>query len=217
MKEENKGEVTWQTDYDIYGNLTNFVSDFGKEFIPFRQLGQYEDVETGLYYNRFRYYSPDSGLYLSQDPIGLFGGSKLYAYVNNPNSQVDIFGLTVTPGQVGSYGDLVKASDIGDDLELHHIPQDKLGHLPRTDGIAVVMPKSEHAQTRTYKSKGRVTAQIDQNRVFKDVLKDDLVDLRQIGGAKYDDSIKKIIKGYEDKGLIKKGDLSLKGIKASCK
>ncbi|WP_202807474.1 RHS repeat-associated core domain-containing protein [Gilliamella sp. wkB18] len=45
--------------------------------MPFRQLGQYEDVETGLYYNRFRYYHPETGLYISQDPIGLAG--------NNPN------------------------------------------------------------------------------------------------------------------------------------
>ncbi|TDH23956.1 RHS repeat-associated core domain-containing protein [Segetibacter sp. 3557_3] len=40
----------------------------------FRDQGQYEDQETGLYYNRFRYYSPDEGIYLSQDPIRLAGG-----------------------------------------------------------------------------------------------------------------------------------------------
>jgi RHS repeat-associated protein len=51
-------------------------------------------VETGLYYNRFRYYSPETGTYLSQDPIGLAGtGFNLYAYVKNPNSQFDPFGL----------------------------------------------------------------------------------------------------------------------------
>ena len=63
-------------------------------FIPFRQLGQYEDVETGLYYNRFRYYNPDNGLYLSQDPIGLMGRNpNFYAYTKNNNYQVDLFGL----------------------------------------------------------------------------------------------------------------------------
>jgi RHS repeat-associated protein len=63
-------------------------------FIPFRQLGQYEDVETGLYYNRFRYYNPETGLYLSQDPIRLAGGNpNFYAYVFNANSWVDLFGL----------------------------------------------------------------------------------------------------------------------------
>ncbi|GIM57749.1 hypothetical protein CAPN006_21410 [Capnocytophaga canimorsus] len=65
----------------------------GGGFIPFRQLGQYEDVETGLYYNRFRYYSPETGLYISKDPIGLLGGFALYGYVKDTNSFVDIFGL----------------------------------------------------------------------------------------------------------------------------
>ena len=60
---------------------------------PFRYQGQYEDVETGLYYNRFRYYSPQEGIYLSRDPASLRGGMRLYSYVHNPNSYVDEFGL----------------------------------------------------------------------------------------------------------------------------
>ena len=61
---------------------------------PFRYQGQYEDSETGLYYNRFRYYSPDEGMYISQDPIGLAGGNPtLYGYVCDPNGWVDVFGL----------------------------------------------------------------------------------------------------------------------------
>jgi RHS repeat-associated protein len=60
---------------------------------PFRYQRQYEDSETGLYYNRFRYYSPDEGNYLSQDPIGLEGGMKLYGYVHDLNSGLDLFGL----------------------------------------------------------------------------------------------------------------------------
>ncbi|MCV9931918.1 RHS repeat-associated core domain-containing protein [Flavobacterium sp. LS1R47] len=64
-----------------------------KSFIPFRQLGQYEDIETRLYYNRFRYYNPDAGMYISQDPIRLAGGNAFYAYVHDSNSWVDPFGL----------------------------------------------------------------------------------------------------------------------------
>ena len=74
------GTVVWQADYDIYGNLRNLRGD--REFIPFRQVGQYEDAETGLYYNRFRYYDPNTGNYISQDPIGLAGNNPtLYGYV----------------------------------------------------------------------------------------------------------------------------------------
>jgi RHS repeat-associated protein len=51
---------------------------------PFRYQGQYEDVETGLYYNRFRYYDPEAGQYISPDPLGLAGGPALYAYVSDP-------------------------------------------------------------------------------------------------------------------------------------
>jgi len=64
-----------------------------RELVPFRYQGQYEDVETGLYYNRFRYYSPDEGGYISQDPIRLDGGIKLYGYVKDTNVLVDIMGL----------------------------------------------------------------------------------------------------------------------------
>jgi RHS repeat-associated protein len=72
-------------------NVENSVADFD---CPFRYQGQYHDSETGLYYNRFRYYSPDEGMYLSQDPIGLAGNNPtLYAYVHDPNSWVDVLGL----------------------------------------------------------------------------------------------------------------------------
>ena len=211
---DDKGNVVWQADYDIYGNLRNLHGS--RQFIPFRQLGQYEDEETGLYYNRFRYYDPRIGNYISQDPISILGGLNTFAYVFDCNIGVDVMGLAVTIDQVDTYGELLKNSTVGDDLELHHIPQDKLGFLPRKEGIAVVMPKSEHAMTRTYKTKGRITASLDKNRAFKDILKDDLVDLRKIS-PKYDDAIIKIIKGYEDLGMIDKGDITLSKIKEFCK
>ena len=70
------GTVVWQADYDIYGNLRNLRGD--REFMPFRQVGQYEDTETGLYYNRFRYYDPNTGNYISQDPILDWRGTILH-------------------------------------------------------------------------------------------------------------------------------------------
>ena len=105
---DDKGEIVWETDYDIYGRLKNLRGREGSDkygeptrlkgdrgFIPFRQMGQYEDEHLGgLYYNRFRYYDSTTGLYLSQDPIGLHSGQfNFYAYVVNSNSCVDIFGL----------------------------------------------------------------------------------------------------------------------------
>ncbi|MFL0203082.1 RHS repeat domain-containing protein, partial [Tenacibaculum maritimum] len=87
-----RGNIVWECELDIYGKVRNLHGE--KTFIPFRYQGQYEDVETGLYYNRFRYYSPDTGTYISKDPIGLLGNNpNLYAYVHDVNSWVDVFGL----------------------------------------------------------------------------------------------------------------------------
>ncbi|WP_249221050.1 RHS repeat-associated core domain-containing protein, partial [Serratia rubidaea] len=59
---------------------------------PLRFQGQYFDAETGLHYNRYRYYDPQTGSYISQDPIGLRGGLNLYQYVPNPLGWVDPLG-----------------------------------------------------------------------------------------------------------------------------
>ena len=89
---DEHGTLVWQADYDIYGNLLNIKGD--SQFVPFRQLGQYEDEETGLYYNRFRYYDPSTGGYISQDPIRLEGGNPtLYGYVFDSNTEIDLLGL----------------------------------------------------------------------------------------------------------------------------
>ena len=90
---DDNGNIVWQADYDIYGNVRNLHGS--RQFIPFRQLGQYEDEETGLYYNRFRYYDPKIGNYISQDPIRLAGNNPtLYGYVRDCNTLIDIWGLS---------------------------------------------------------------------------------------------------------------------------
>ena len=96
---DDKGNVVWQADYDIYGNLRNLHGS--RQFIPFRQLGQYEDEETGLYYNRFRCYDPNTGLFISQDPIGLASGEyNFYSYVHDTNNWIDPLGLEAIANKV---------------------------------------------------------------------------------------------------------------------
>ena len=58
-----------------------------------RFQGQYFDAETGLHYNRFRYYDPDIERFVSQDPIGLAGGINNYQYAPNPVGWIDPLGL----------------------------------------------------------------------------------------------------------------------------
>jgi RHS repeat-associated protein len=77
---------------DAYGRETCLKGEAGT--CPFRYQGQYADPETGLYYNRFRYYDPQDGRYISPDPIGLASGELgMYNYVPDPNEWVDVFGL----------------------------------------------------------------------------------------------------------------------------
>lgn len=88
---DETGEKQWECELGGSGEVLKLTGQ--KCFIPFRFQGQYEDEETGLYYNRFRYYAPEEGIYLSQDPTGLIGGNKLYSYVQDSNTWVDVFGL----------------------------------------------------------------------------------------------------------------------------
>ena len=91
---DDKGELVWQVEFDIYGRIREDTFN-NQPFIPFRQLGQYEDRELdGLYYNRFRYYDSNTGTYISQDPIKLEGNNpNFYAYVSDSNAWVDPLGL----------------------------------------------------------------------------------------------------------------------------
>ncbi len=61
---------------------------------PFRFQGQQFDEETGLHYNRLRYYDPVVGRFASQDPIGLVGSTNLFEYTINPLSWIDPYGLS---------------------------------------------------------------------------------------------------------------------------
>ena len=85
---DTDGEKVWERELDIYGRAKKGTNDF----IPFLYQGQYYDIEIGLAYNRFRYYSPETGSYISQDPIGLLGGMAFYGYVHDSNGWIDVFG-----------------------------------------------------------------------------------------------------------------------------
>ncbi|MDO4880450.1 MAG: RHS repeat-associated core domain-containing protein [Capnocytophaga sp.] len=99
MALDSEGNHVWNRQLDIYGRVKRefkspLLGDDVRPFISFLYQGQYYDFETKLTYNRFRYYSSESGTYISQDPIRLLGSNpNLYAYVANNNWWVDVFGL----------------------------------------------------------------------------------------------------------------------------
>ena len=88
------GTLVWAGYQAGFGENRGDISNSGAYFEqPLRLPGQYYDEETGLHYNLFRYYAPECGRFVSQDPIGLNGGLNLYAYAPNPLSWSDPLGL----------------------------------------------------------------------------------------------------------------------------
>jgi RHS repeat-associated protein len=91
---------------------------------PIRFQGQWQDEETGLYYNRHRHYDPLAGQYASPDPIGLDGGDRQQGYVQRPTSWVDPFGLSAAATPSGSqysvaYEMRLGSSDLGKSRAIH--------------------------------------------------------------------------------------------------
>ncbi|EEV8840486.1 RHS repeat protein [Escherichia coli] len=87
------GNTAWSAEYDEWGNQLNEENPHHLHQ-PYRLPGQQYDKESGLYYNRNRYYDPLQGRYITQDPIGLEGGWSLYAYPLNPVNDIDPLGLS---------------------------------------------------------------------------------------------------------------------------
>ncbi|WP_226916183.1 RHS repeat-associated core domain-containing protein [Pseudoalteromonas undina] len=95
----NKAEVVWENQADVYGYEESEVSTTNSFTQPIRFQGQYLDEESGLHYNRYRYYSPKQQRFINQDPIGLVGGINHYQYAPNPVNWVDPLGLLCKEGQ----------------------------------------------------------------------------------------------------------------------
>ena len=79
-----QGVKVWSAEHGPYGKATvNTDVDGDGERVEMnaRFPGQYNDDETGLHYNYFRYYNPSKGRYMTSDPIGLNGGLNTFGYV----------------------------------------------------------------------------------------------------------------------------------------
>ena len=104
---DSSGGEVWSWDSDAFGNGT----PTGGATVNLRFAGQYFDAETDLHYNWNRYYDPETGRYISSDPIGLAGGLNTYGYVGaNPVAYVDPEGLVhwrVTIDYVSTVGGVI--------------------------------------------------------------------------------------------------------------
>ena len=77
----------------LWGRLKEETKVTDSAYQPFRLQNQYCDEETGLHYNFFRYYEPDAGRFVNQDPIGLYGGENFYLFAAASTNWVDVLGL----------------------------------------------------------------------------------------------------------------------------
>ncbi|WP_137587001.1 RHS repeat domain-containing protein, partial [Escherichia coli] len=134
-----EGAIEWCAEYDEWGNLLNEENPHQLQQL-IRLPGQQYDEESGLYYNRHRYYDPLQGRYITQDPIGLKGGWNFYQYPLNPVQYIDSMGLASKYGHLnnGGYGarpnkpptpDPSKLPDIAKQLRLPY-PIDQASSAP---------------------------------------------------------------------------------------
>ncbi|WP_372852879.1 RHS repeat domain-containing protein [Pseudomonas protegens] len=93
---DQTGEVVWSAQYKAWGGIKEERSSSALQqgiTNPLRFQGQYHDPETGLHYNRYRYYDPEVGRFISRDPIGYTGGLNVFQYAPNPVEWIDPLGL----------------------------------------------------------------------------------------------------------------------------
>ncbi|EAQ6500095.1 RHS repeat protein, partial [Salmonella enterica] len=87
-----KGRIAWRAEFDEWGNMLREDNPDNLQQL-IRLPGQQYDEESGLHYNRHRYYDPGQGRYITQDPTGLMGGWNPYQYPLNPVVNIDPLGL----------------------------------------------------------------------------------------------------------------------------
>ncbi|WP_344325883.1 DUF6531 domain-containing protein [Streptomyces macrosporus] len=88
---DETGEIAWHTRTTLWGTTT-WNTD-ATAYTPLRFPGQYADPETGLHYNYFRHYDPDTGRYTTPDPLGLAPAPNPVTYPHNPHVWTDPLGL----------------------------------------------------------------------------------------------------------------------------
>lgn len=86
------GRIVWEAHYGVTGKVDHVETCLIDQ--PVRLQGQYHDAESGLSYNRHRYFDPDTGYFISHDPIGLNGGINPYQFAPNLFGWADPYGLS---------------------------------------------------------------------------------------------------------------------------
>jgi RHS repeat-associated protein len=131
---DGEGECLWRATHELWGRArTSRAIAAARGGAPGKEEGidcalrfpnQWADEESGLHYNLNRYYDPETGQYLSPDPIGLAGGARTHAYVHDPMQWFDPLGLAACAsardvitrgpnGEILNVKGTIKPEDIG--------------------------------------------------------------------------------------------------------
>jgi hypothetical protein len=116
-----------------------------------------------------------------------------------------IFGNRTAPasnrlraGDAGSYDELAGRGVAGDGLTPHHMPQAARGFTRYGQGGALALPHGEHVQTRTYGTRGAITAAAEAGLPFRSTLARDIQDIRRIAGNRYNQGLLDLIQYYRN-------------------
>ncbi|ECH9555397.1 sugar-binding protein, partial [Salmonella enterica subsp. enterica serovar Senftenberg] len=105
------GRKVWRRQRSLWGlAAANDASPDARESCDAGFMGQWQDEESGLWYNLHRYYNARTGQYLSPDPLRLAGGLNTYGYVHNPLTWADPYGLAGCSAQFKSRNEAFRAA-----------------------------------------------------------------------------------------------------------
>ncbi len=173
------GTLVWAGYQAGFGESRGDISNSGAYFEqPLRLPGQYDDEETGLHYNLFRYYAPECGRFVSQDPIGLAGGINLYAYAPNPLSWIDPLGLC---------GEEVSVYRVETDISAsQRVFIDEFGNVSIPDNIRMLFLNfGSEARANEFRSIGsKQIKTFEVNRSFLDKLRETSITERELARSK---------------------------------
>ncbi|MFJ3665538.1 RHS repeat-associated core domain-containing protein [Streptomyces sp. NPDC090106] len=135
---DEDGDIAWRARSTLWGT-TVWAAD-STAYTPLRFPGQYFDPETGLHYNYFRHYDPETARYVTPDPLGLAPAPNPAAYVHNPLTWVDHLGLAPRCEESFPIYRTPKGKDAAYELEngpnpANHQPGIDIGYGELSDGL----------------------------------------------------------------------------------
>ena len=216
------GNLLWYGEYTAWGRLKKDERVYKNAHQPFRLQNQYYDEETGLHYNLMRYYEPEAGRFVNQDPIKLIGGDNLYQFAPNSIGWIDTLGLArrgTYRGERGShkggetnhspawgaYKDLPNRPSYGSAPAYH---MDKADHRGMSSTGSSTTARRWRAQQRQFILQGRWDLAMEM----------DIIETKRKFIDKYDKRLRRMVREAVRQKLITKYQASkLRKVIGKCK